>query len=143
MDRSSEQQTTYNYVDWLTSVPWGRTTAPSFEVDSTREILDRDHFGMEVVKKRISEFVAVSKLNRGSTSKILCFVGPPGVGKTSIGKSIAEVRFSLGCVFDCHWQTYDFCYHDMPSLAKLREIGDMPCDSIQVLIFRLARVSQR
>jgi hypothetical protein len=121
LDKSNEFQTTFNFLDWLSSVPWGRTTAPSFDVKRTMDILNRDHFEMEPVKKRIAEFVAVSKLNaqnaHATPSKILCLVGPPGVGKTSICKSIAEAlnkkfyRFSVGGLRDAseikgHRRTY-------------------------------------
>ena len=71
-------------------LPWGVQDEEKFDLSSTREILDRDHYGMDDVKKRIVEFVAISKLKNKSHGKILCFHGPPGVGKTSIGKGIAE-----------------------------------------------------
>ncbi|KAH9257259.1 ATP-dependent protease La [Batrachochytrium salamandrivorans] len=114
----SELQTATNYLEWLTALPWGRTTAPSYDVERTMEILNRDHYGLEPVKKRIAEFVAVAKLNQGTApSKILCLEGPPGVGKTSIGKSVAEAlnkkfyRFSVGGLYDSseikgHRRTY-------------------------------------
>lgn len=114
----AELQTSTNFLEWLLAVPWGRTTAPSFDVERTMEILNRDHYGLEPVKKRIAEFVAVAKLNQGKgLGKILCLEGPPGVGKTSIGKSVAEAlnkkfyRFSVGGLNDAseikgHRRTY-------------------------------------
>jgi Lon-like ATP-dependent protease len=79
-----------NYLDWLTNLPWGKTTTECLELTRAQEILDHDHYGMEDVKKRILEFIAVSNLKGSTQGKILCFVGPPGVGKTSIAKSIAR-----------------------------------------------------
>jgi len=115
---SSEFNVTRNYLDWLTSIPWGKSCPEMLELQSAKQILDEDHFGMDDVKKRILEFIAVSKLMEGkSTGKILCFHGPPGVGKTSIAKSIARAlgrqyfRFSVGGMNDVaeikgHRRTY-------------------------------------
>ena len=114
---SSEYNVTRNYLDWLTSMPWGLFNEESFDVDFGRECLDRDHYGLQDVKDRILEFIAVGKLNDQVQGKIICLVGPPGVGKTSIGKSIAEslkrkfYRFSVGGLSDVaeikgHRRTY-------------------------------------
>lgn len=77
-------------MDWLTQLPWGATSNENFELNQASTILDEDHYGMDDVKKRILEFIAVSKLKGSTHGKILCFHGPPGVGKTSIAKSIAR-----------------------------------------------------
>lgn len=76
---------TRNYLDWLTSLPWGIQSEENLELERANEILDADHYGMEDIKKRILEFIAVSQLRGTTQGKILCFHGPPGVGKTSIG----------------------------------------------------------
>jgi ATP-dependent Lon protease len=94
------------YLEWLTELPWA--TAPEHTIDlaQARAILDQDHFGLDRIKRRILEYLAVRKLNPHGKSPILCFVGPPGVGKTSLGQSIARatgrefVRVSLGGVHD-------------------------------------------
>ncbi len=94
------------YLDWLIELPWARKTEDSIDIRRAREILEEDHHGLEKVKKRILEFLAVRKLKPEGKSPILCFVGPPGVGKTSLGQSIARamdrkfVRISLGGVHD-------------------------------------------
>ncbi|MBU5614683.1 endopeptidase La [Geomonas azotofigens] len=103
---SAEYHVTRNYLDWLTILPWGKFSKDSFSVDRARKILDRDHHGLNDVKDRITEFVAVGKMKGDISGSILCLVGPPGVGKTSIGKSIADAlgrsffRFSLGGMRD-------------------------------------------
>ncbi|MBJ6751672.1 endopeptidase La [Geomonas anaerohicana] len=103
---SPEYHVTRNYLDWLTILPWGKYSKDSFNVDRARKILDRDHHGLNDVKDRITEFVAVGKMKGDISGSILCLVGPPGVGKTSIGKSIADAlgrsffRFSLGGMRD-------------------------------------------
>ena len=78
------------YLDTLTAYPWGISTTDSLDLDKSKEILDNDHYGMDDVKQRILEFIAIGKLKGKVHGKILCFVGPPGVGKTSIGESIAR-----------------------------------------------------
>jgi ATP-dependent Lon protease len=103
---SPEYTVSRNYLDWLTALPWGKFSQDSFDVEKAREILDRDHYGLEDVKDRILEFIAVGKLKGDISGSILCLVGPPGVGKTSVGKSIADAlgrrfyRFSLGGMRD-------------------------------------------
>lgn len=82
---SSEFNVTRNYLDWLTSLPWGVTSKENLHLDEASRILDNDHYGMDDIKKRILEFIAVSHLKGSTQGKILCFHGPPGVGKTSIG----------------------------------------------------------
>jgi ATP-dependent Lon protease len=110
LERMSEAATEYSmvrtYLDWLIELPWRRTTEDVIDIPTARRILDEDHYGLEKIKKRILEFLAVRKLNPEGRSPILCFVGPPGVGKTSLGQSIARamgrrfVRASLGGVHD-------------------------------------------
>lgn len=78
---------TRSYLDWLTALPWGVSSTDHLDIDSASNILDEDHYGMDDIKKRILEFIAVSQLKGSTQGKILCFHGPPGVGKTSIGKS--------------------------------------------------------
>ncbi|HYK91054.1 MAG TPA: endopeptidase La [Acidobacteriota bacterium] len=103
---SPEYTVTRNYLDWLTVLPWGIHSEESYDLNHAREILNRDHFGLDDVKERILEFIAVGKLKGDVAGSILCLVGPPGVGKTSVGKSIAEAlgrrfyRFSLGGMRD-------------------------------------------
>jgi len=95
-----------NYIETLLDLPWGKVTKDKFDLKKAQEILDRDHFGLEKVKERIIEYLAVLKLKGDMKSPILCLYGPPGVGKTSLGKSIAEaigrkyIRMSLGGVHD-------------------------------------------
>ncbi|CAE7600035.1 unnamed protein product, partial [Symbiodinium sp. KB8] len=114
---SQEYQMTRNYLEWLTNTPWGVYSKDTFDLKKAREILDRDHYGLADIKDRIREFIAVGVLRGSMQGKILCFVGPPGVGKTSIGKSIAEAlgrefyRFSVGGLYDVaeikgHRRTY-------------------------------------
>jgi len=97
---------TRTYLDWLIAMPWSKTDPEQLDIERARSILDDDHFGLEKVKRRILEFLAVRKLNPQGRSPILCFVGPPGVGKTSLGQSIAKAlglkfrRVSLGGVHD-------------------------------------------
>ncbi|KAF2113183.1 Lon protease C-terminal proteolytic domain-containing protein [Lophiotrema nucula] len=114
---ASEFNVTRNYLDWLTQLPWGQRSAENFGIKHAREVLDEDHYGLKDVKDRILEFIAVGKLRGTVEGKILCMVGPPGVGKTSIGKSIARAlnrqyyRFSVGGLSDVaeikgHRRTY-------------------------------------
>jgi ATP-dependent Lon protease len=103
---SAEYQVAFNYVEWIADLPWKRPTTDRLDVSEVRRVLDEDHHGLEVPKKRILEYIAVRKLRRDKKSPILCFIGPPGVGKTSLGRSIARatgrqfVRISLGGVQD-------------------------------------------
>ncbi|OMJ30195.1 Lon protease-like protein, mitochondrial [Smittium culicis] len=126
---ASEFNVTRNYLDWLTQIPWGKHSVENFDIKHAKQILDEDHFGLEDIKDRILEFVAVGKLRGLVQGKILCFVGPPGVGKTSIGKSISRAldrsfyRFSVGGLSDVaeikgHRRTY---------------VGAMPGKVIQAL----------
>jgi ATP-dependent Lon protease len=94
------------YLDWLVALPWSKADAEDIDIEKARRVLDEDHYGLEKVKRRILEYLAVRKLNPQGRSPILCFVGPPGVGKTSLGQSVARslglkfVRASLGGVHD-------------------------------------------
>lgn len=94
------------FIDWMVELPWSKSTKDSLEIKKAKEILDEDHYYLEKIKDRILEFLAVRKLKKKMKGPILCFVGPPGVGKTSLGKSIARamgrkfVRISLGGVRD-------------------------------------------
>jgi len=94
------------YLEWILSLPWDKTTEDDLDLEKARKILDEDHYDLEKVKERIIEHLAVSKLKRDLSGPILCFVGPPGVGKTSLGQSIARalgrkfVRISVGGVRD-------------------------------------------
>ncbi len=103
---SPEFSVTRNYVDWLTALPWGIHSEDTYEIAEAEKVLNRDHFGLEDVKERILEFLSVGIKTGSISGTILCFVGPPGVGKTSIGRSIAEsmgrtfYRFSLGGMRD-------------------------------------------
>ena len=104
--QSPEYALSRNYVDWLTSLPWGIQTKEIPSLEEAKTILNEDHWGLEDVKKRIVEYISVLKLSGSLKGTILCLVGPPGVGKTSIGKSIARAlnrkffRFSVGGMQD-------------------------------------------
>ena len=126
---SPEYNVSRNYLDWLTILPWGKFSKDSYDLKRARRVLDRDHYGLEDVKERILEFIAVGKMKGDISGSILCLVGPPGVGKTSIGKSIADTlkrkfyRFSVGGMRDeaeikGHRRTY---------------IGAMPGKAIQAM----------
>ncbi|WVW84806.1 ATP-dependent protease La [Kwoniella bestiolae CBS 10118] len=126
---ASEFNVTRNYIDWLTQVPWGVHSPENYDISHAIRVLDEDHYGLKDVKDRILEFMAVGKLRGSVEGKILCLAGPPGVGKTSIGKSIARAlgrqffRFSVGGLTDVaeikgHRRTY---------------IGAMPGKPVQAL----------
>lgn len=103
---SAEYTVTRTYIEWLLDLPWSVSTEDNLDIESAEEVLHRDHYGLEKVKKRILEYLSVRKLKKDMRGPILCFVGPPGVGKTSLGKSIANalgrkfIRMSLGGVRD-------------------------------------------
>lgn len=126
---STESSMTRHYLEWLASLPWNKTTVDNSDLKNAEKILNRDHFGLKDVKTRIQEFLAVRGLRKDHSGSIICFVGPPGVGKTSLGKSIAEAlgrkfaRLSLGGMRDeaeikGHRRTY---------------VGSMPGRLIQML----------
>lgn len=114
---ATEYNVTRQYLDWITQLPWGKLTKDSYNLAKAIKILNHDHHGLKDVKDRILEFIAVGKLLGAVDGKIICFVGPPGVGKTSVAKSIAKslnrefYRFSIGGVSDVselkgHRRTY-------------------------------------
>lgn len=129
--QSSEYSVCRSYLDWLTIIPWGVNTEENLDLPHAEKILNEDHYGLEDIKARILEFISVGKLAGGVKGSILCLLGPPGVGKTSIGKSIAKAlgrpffRFSVGGMRDeaeikGHRRTY---------------IGAMPGKLVQALKF--------
>jgi ATP-dependent Lon protease len=132
-EAAAEHSMVRSYVDWLTALPWSIEDEESIDVAKARAILDEDHYGLDKIKRRILEYLAVRKLNPEGRSPILCFVGPPGVGKTSLGQSIARalglkfVRASLGGVHDeaeirGHRRTY---IGSMPGtvIQSIRKVG--------------------
>jgi ATP-dependent Lon protease len=104
--QAAEYTVSRTYIDWLISLPWSVSTKDNLNIKQAQEILDQDHYDLEKVKSRILEYLAVKKLKPDSKGTILCFIGPPGVGKTSLGKSIARalgrkfIRISLGGIRD-------------------------------------------
>ncbi len=136
-DAAGEYSMVRTYLEWLIELPWASDPETEIDIAEARRILDEDHYGLEKVKKRILEFLAVRKLNPSGKSPILCFVGPPGVGKTSLGQSIARairrkfVRVSLGGVHDeaeirGHRRTY---IGSLPGniIQNLRKAGTRNC----------------
>ncbi len=126
---SAEATVVRNYLDWMLSIPWGKTSRVKKDLGRAQEVLDADHYGLEKVKERIVEYLAVQQRSKKLKGPIMCLVGPPGVGKTSLGKSVARatgrefIRISLGGVRDeseirGHRRTY---------------IGSMPGKIIQAL----------
>jgi ATP-dependent Lon protease len=105
-EASGEYSMARTYLEWLTELPWSVESGKSIDIAEARRILDADHYGLRKIKRRILEYLAIHQLNPGGRSPILCFVGPPGVGKTSLGQSIARatgrkfVRVSLGGTHD-------------------------------------------
>lgn len=107
-EHSSELGVSERYLDWLTSIPWGIYSKDSFNIKEARKILEADHYGLKDVKERILEFISMGKISGKVDGKILCLAGPPGTGKTSIAKSIAQslnrkyVRIAMGGIQDVH-----------------------------------------
>ncbi len=103
---SAESSVVRTYLDWMFEIPWGNETEDNLDLEKARKILDEDHYGLQPIKERILEYLAVRKLKKDMKGPILCFAGPPGVGKTSLGKSIARalnrefVRLSIGGIRD-------------------------------------------
>lgn len=103
---SAEATVVRNYLDWMLSIPWGKRSRVKKDLNKAQNILDTDHYGLEKVKERIVEYLAVQQRSQKMKGPILCLVGPPGVGKTSLGKSVAKatgrefIRISLGGVRD-------------------------------------------
>jgi ATP-dependent Lon protease len=103
---AAEASTIRTYLEWLSDIPWSKKTKDNLDIKTAKNILDEDHYDLEKIKERILEYLSVRKLNKKMKGPILCFIGPPGVGKTSLGKSIAKamnrkfIRVSLGGVHD-------------------------------------------
>ena len=134
---SSEYSMLHTYLEWMTELPWQLPVEAPIDLNAARQILEADHFGLERIKQRIIEFLAVQKLKPQGRAPILCFVGPPGVGKTSLGQSIARalqrsfVRVSLGGIHDeaemrGHRRTY---IGAMPGniIQSIRKAGSRNC----------------
>src|SRR5207248_9444109 len=130
---SPECSVIVSYIEIIADLPWNKLSKDNLDLDQAQQVLDRDHFDLEKVKKRLIEYLAVRKLRPQGGGAILCFLGPPGVGKTSLGKSIAEamgrkfIRVALGGVRDeadirGHRRTY---IGSMPGriIAEIRKAG--------------------
>ncbi|MDR4652748.1 MAG: AAA family ATPase [Nitrosomonas sp.] len=150
---SSEYSMLHTYLEWMTELPWQLPEEKPIDLNSAREILEADHFGLGRIKQRIIEFLAVQKLKPQGRAPILCFVGPPGVGKTSLGQSIARalqrpfVRVSLGGVHDeaemrGHRRTY---VGAMPGniVQGLRKAGARNCVMMLDEIDKMTASAQR
>ena len=105
-EASAEYHVVTTYLDWIVDLPWNISTQDHLDIAAAEEVLNRDHYGLAKVKRRILEYLAVRKLKPDASGPILCFIGPPGVGKTSLGRSVARatgrkfVRMSLGGIRD-------------------------------------------
>lgn len=132
---TSEYTVARTYIDWVLDIPWNDVTTDNLDIENARKIFEEDHYGLDKVKKRLIEFLAVRKLNGGKKSPIVCLVGPPGVGKTSIATSVAKAlnrkfhRISLGGIHDessirGHRRTY---VGSMPGkiIAGMKKVGVM------------------
>jgi ATP-dependent Lon protease len=151
-EAAGEYSMARTYLEWLIELPWSIDDEPPIDIAEARRILDEDHYGLRKVKRRILEFLAIHKLNPGGRSPILCFVGPPGVGKTSLGQSIARatarkfVRVSLGGTHDeaeirGHRRTY---IGALPGniLQGIRRAGSRNCVMMLDEIDKLGRSNQ-
>jgi ATP-dependent Lon protease len=132
---AAEYSVVRTYLEWILSLPWGTNTEDNLDLRNARTVLDEDHYNIETVKERILEHLAVARLKKDAAGPILCFVGPPGVGKTSLGHSIARAlgrkfaRFSVGGVRDeseirGHRRTYVGALPGTP-VRSLRDAGSM------------------
>ncbi len=134
--QAAEYSIQMNYLETMIELPWNDFTTDSFDLKKAQQVLDEDHYGLEKIKERIIEHLAVLKLKKDMKSPILCFAGPPGVGKTSLGKSIARalgrnyIRISLGGLRDevriarsqkdLHWR-HAGPYHTKPAQSRFSQ----------------------
>ena len=148
-DASGESSMLRTYLEWLTELPWSKESGKAIDIAEARKVLEADHYGLEKIKRRILEYLAVRKLNPTGKAPILCFVGPPGVGKTSLGQSIARamgrefVRVSLGGTHDeaeirGHRRTY---IGSLPGniIQAIRKAGTRDCVMMLDEIDKLGR----